>query len=253
MAMTEKTPELKTAPFDRVGDSTVVDTPRLDREEDHETPPSDPDPLAFNPDKFSRIEISYEMQQKMAQTKLPRLGQEYFLDTVPPNQGLQAPAPPAEGERIPASGANAAEVIAKPRPAVGVVIVCLLGAVLLVVLAIARSWNREPEPKAVMPSPSETPTASTPVVASPPPEVVVPPPPAVSAGPAEHAVQSRPTKGTTTGHRIPAHPSQDPLPVSKPTPPAQPDVAAAPTASVAPTPTSPPHAAPVQSAWFDYK
>ena len=256
MGMTERTIELKAAASEATSDPTVTDTTRVDPEENPETPP--PDPLAFHPGKFSRIEFSDEVRQKMLQTKLPRLGPECFLDTVPPNQALEAPAPAAEVDPVPAiakphpAEVEPTPVIVKPRPQVGVVIVCLLGAVLLLGLAIVRSWRGGPEPKPVVATPSEPSIAPTPVVVATPPEVVASPPPVVSASPAEHAVAIPRAKGTT-GHRIPAPPSPDPLPVSKPTPPMQPDATAVPTVPVAPPPAAPARAAPVQSTWFEYK
>lgn len=170
MGMAERITQPKASTSDAPRDPTVTDTARA--EENREAPPSDADPLAFDPGKFSLIEISYEQRQKMLQTKLPRLGPEAFLDTVPPTKGLQAPAAPAAptASAAPTTLSRDSQpipMLAKRRPPVGVVIVCLLGALLLLALAIGRSSHRDAEPKPAVLGPSETLTTPTPVVAAP--------------------------------------------------------------------------------------
>jgi hypothetical protein len=138
--MTEKHPELKSRVVtdDTTIDRTMVDIASARADESAATPPSDPEPPAFDPGKFSRIEFSPEERKQMMQVKLPRLAQEFFQDTQPPNKGLQAPPPPEDEEPI--------AVIPKRRQTPAVVVVLFLFAALFVLaLAIFRVFSGRSE------------------------------------------------------------------------------------------------------------
>lgn len=155
--MTEKQPELKSIIIaeETVSDRTLVDLPSPRADESQEPPPSDPDPLAFDPGKFSRIVIPMELRKEMAQAKPPRLGPEFFQDTQPPNKGLQAPVgPPVE---------DAITEAPKRRAPLVIVALCLFGAVFVLALALFRFVLSK---RQVTPTP--TPTSAT----------ELPPPPA---------------------------------------------------------------------------
>lgn len=134
MGMTEKLPHLKVVASETSSDATAtttVDATRIAADENQEAPQSDPDPLAFDPGKFSRIVIPMALRKEMSQAKPPRLGPEFFLDTVPPNRALTAPAATEETETVVA--------VAKRRPLVAVVVLCLFGALFVLALALFRS------------------------------------------------------------------------------------------------------------------
>ena len=271
--MTERPSELKRVSSNAATDPTATETERMYPQE-REPPASDPDPLAFDPGKFSRIEFSYEERQRMLQVKLPRLAPECFLDTIPPQTPLAAPAPSAAPEppstiaEPHSAEAESISVVAKRRRPVGVIVVCLLGALLLLVLAMVRSWNHEPKPMAS--------TTSAPVVVSAAPELAVPSPPATSTDPPEHAAPGKaipdlsdhaptqiPVSKGTAEHKSSKRPSSERSNASQPAQASDlPEIPAIPTVSTAPiapalsaAPNSPPSPSPspVQSNWFDYK
>jgi cytoskeletal protein RodZ len=166
----------------------------------------------------------------MMQVKLPRLAQEFFQDTQPPNKGLQAPPPPEDEEPI--------AVIPKRRQTPAVVVVLFLFAALFVLaLAIFRVFSGRveatPTTQASAPAsatdklsvpalnePGATPTrpfaerdpsvGHDPKVISTPHDIArAPTPPAPIAAPKN-----------TAAHQNSAHPSPEHSPSSKSTPPA---------------------------------
>ena len=265
--MTEKQPQLKTAyvPEETAGDRTVVDAANARADELLETPSSDPQPPAFNPYKFSRIEVSPELRKEMSQAKPPRLAPEILQDTVPPNRPLAvANSSPDADVAIP--------LVTRRRPASAIVVVCLFGAIFVLALAIIRSLLGRPEPGL---APKQTTTAAATETPPAPPQIVAPatslpvaptlpiakPDPEVLAtsrepvgGPAPTAQIPR-TKSATE-HVNTAHSSTDRPAPSKPAPPAlaeTPSVVVAPTAPVPPptaTPNAPSTPAPARSSWF---
>ncbi|MEO7038073.1 MAG: hypothetical protein ABI548_29160 [Polyangiaceae bacterium] len=262
--MTEKQPQLKTAyvPEETAGDRTVVDAANARADELLEIPSSDPQPPAFNPYKFSRIEVSPELRKEMSQAKPPRLAPEILQDTVPPNRPLAV-----------ANGSPDAEVaiplVTRRRPATAIVVVCLFGVVFILALAIIRSLLGRPEPAL---APKQTPTAATETPPAPPQIVaqatslpvaptlpIAKPDPEVLAtshepvGSAPSAAQIPRTKGATERANT-AHSSPDRAAPSKPTPPALADTPSVVVTQTVPTPTATPNApstpAPARSSWF---
>lgn len=155
--MTEKQPELKSIIIadEAVSDRTLVDLQSPRAGEGEEPPPSDPDPLAFDPGKFSRIVIPMELRKEMAQAKPPRLGPEFFQDTQPPNKGLQAPVRPPDEELITERPKRRAPLV--------IVALCLFGALFVLALVLFRFVLSKPQV-----TPTSTPTSAT----------ELPPPPA---------------------------------------------------------------------------
>jgi hypothetical protein len=210
-----------------VGDATTVDAAAVPESEAPE-PRSDSEPPHFNPYGFSVVTVPPGLRQEMLQAKLPRLDAKYFEDTVPPNQALEAP-PPEE----------AAGPQPKRKPPVAIVVACLLGAALLIALAIVKSATSQPDPTPPTPiaiaapavpiQPSVAiPTTTTPVPASSSTSVA----PTVPSEKLDAIVQS--------SHPAASHPSK-PASVSKPTP------------SALASPRSPGTgtAAPVQTSWVN--
>lgn len=263
MGMTERTTEIKPVLSDATTvDTTVTDTVRINLDENHETPASDPEPVAFDPGKFSRIEFSPEERRKMRQVKLPRLAPEFFLDTQPPNKGLQAPPPPAEADPVP--------LVAKQRPKVAVVLVCLFGALFVLALALFRFLLNKPE-STPMQTPSvasatEIPSVSAQIVASATSAPTMPLPPALTSPPALTNTPAQPAppaselespRQVTTSPHAKTSASSKPLHSALASPSSASTSTSASTSPNPPAPTAPMTApsstAPLQPTWFNYK
>ena len=272
MGMTERPSEPKPAPSDAASDPTTADTTLLYTQA-KDPRAFDAEPRAFDPGKFSEIVISPAMRQEMLKAKPPRLGPEFFRDTMPPHRPLAAPAGVAGAVPLPAIAKPDAEEaepipgLAKPRAPTRLVIVCLLGVALLLVLAIVRWSSSDPEPMRAT-DPEVLPTAigsaeHTPLAPMPPSAEAASKPSDPAAAPAppvqtpvqkntsEHKSSERPPPDRSTASKPPrssASPEVPPIP-SVATAPASPPLSATP--SSAPPPSSTP--SPVQSNWFDYK
>jgi len=242
--MTEKQPELKSArrtAAETASDRTVVDTQTYEDGPSESTPPdSEPE---FSPGKFSRIEIPLELRKEMLQAKLPRLAPEFFQDTVPPNQSLEAP-PPASDE--PAQEA-------KRRPPVALVVVCLTGAIFVLALALFRSFLGRPEPAPAPTTVSEAPAAPIPV-AAPLTAVSTMPTPAVSQTPEliAHAPQPISQTAAPVAPKVetePPHPAASARPKSAVTSKAEHVASSLPSTPSVPSP--PPSTTATSSSWLN--
>jgi hypothetical protein len=255
--MTEKQPQLKTAktPEEIASDKTVVDAAKARAEAVPETPSSEQP--GFNPYKFSRIVVSPELRQEMSRAKLPRLAPEILQDTVPPNRPFTVAGGSPDAELV-------IPLVAKRRPATAVVVVCLLGLIFVLALAIVPSLRGRPEqgltpthtpttaiatparPLQIIASAASLPEAPTLPIAKPNPEVLATSHELVSA-PASTTQISRTKSAAEHGNST--HSSPDRTAPSKLAPPA---LAATPPVVETPPPTATPNVPipPARSSWF---
>jgi len=189
--MTEKNPVPKLTPAQEPpspDDTTTVDGAPISDSENPERNP-DSEPRVINPYAYSVLTVPPNLRQEMLRAKLPRLAPEFFLDTVPPNQALEAPPPPSD------KAVASAPTAVRRRPPVGVVIACLLGAGLLLALAIVHSVGQTTDQPAPAPKPAQPAAPLAPTVAHAAPAVIAQTssaPPATMQGDAKAIVKADP-------------------------------------------------------------
>ena len=170
----------------------------------------------FDPYRYQVMTVPPGLRSEMLHAKLPRLSEEYFQDTVPPNRLAGGPPPLDETTVEPVASEPDRET--QPPRTRGKVIAVTIGALLfsIATLAVYQHLTRPTEAPASGALPATQPSNVEALPAPAPPAPVAPEPPAASAEPI-----------------APREPEPSPLNVPKP---ASRPVAAPPTAKSAPVP-----------------
>jgi len=114
---------------DRQRPDSTPDEPRTPRIEQSKRAESKPE---FDPYTFSKVTVPPDLRRQMVEAHLPRLEEEFFRDTLPPNQRAQLESSP-ESPRFDLGG------LPPRRRPIKLVLACLMGALSILLLGLLKS------------------------------------------------------------------------------------------------------------------